>query len=173
MVESAKTGVAEASNSFVQGRAAYAADILALSRATIEAMQRALRCAPEVRENRLLSRWPLDLEDVLFELETTATETSIVDLASRMGASPAQLRSTALRLQRMSLVRVNADSVALTGSGRQKLARLEMARSAVLRRIAEGIEVPMSENEALQVIRFLRILLDRTEAVAEDHTAET
>lgn len=151
----------------VVGRASYSADILALSRAAIEAMHRALRSAPEVRENRVMSRWPVDLEDLLFELQPTARHTSIADLAARLGVSTAQLRSTALRLQRMSLVRVNEAGVALTAPGRQKLARLEQARATVLRRIAGGIETPLSEDEAQQVMRFLRLLHDRAEAVLE------
>lgn len=151
----------------VQGRAAYTADILALSRATIETMHRALRSAPEVRENRVMSRWPIDLEDVLFELEPTCAETSISELAARLGVSTAQLRSTALRLQRMSLVRVSTEGVGLTPQGRQKLARLEAARASVLRRIASGMEAPLSEDEAQQVIRFLHVLLARAEEVLE------
>ena len=158
--------------SFVEGRAAYAADILALSRATIEAMHRALRSAPEVRRNRVMTRCPLDLEDVLFELETTASETDIGVLAARLGVSSAQLRSTGLRLQRMGLVRVTHRGLFLTHQGRQKLARLEDARATVLRRIAEGIEEPLSEGEARQVIRFLRVLLDRAESVVETQVNE-
>ncbi len=151
----------------VDGRPAYSADILALGRAAIEAMQRALRSAPEVRENRLMSRWPLDLEDVLLELEPTESESSMADLAGRLGVSSAQLRSTALRLQRLALVRVTADGVSLTAQGRQKLARLEMARAAVLRRVADGIASPLSEAEARQVIRMLHVLLERAEEVVD------
>lgn len=167
MEERREPGPNGSSSSFVTGRAAYAADILALSRATIDAMHRALRSSPEVRENRVMSRWPLDLEDVLLELEPTAKETSISSLASRLGVSTAQLRSTALRLQRMSLVKVNSDGVSLTHQGRQKLAKLEMARAKVLRRIAEGLDAPLSESEAIQVISFLNVLLERAEAVVE------
>lgn len=163
----------EAPRGLVLGRASYSADILALSRAAIEAMHRALRSAPEVRENRVMSRWPVDLEDLLFELEPTSAETSISDLAARLGVSTAQLRSTALRLQRMSLVRVNEDGVGLTVQGRQKLARLEQARATVLRRIADGIESPLSESEAQQVMRFLRLLADRAEAVLETQLGES
>jgi Mn-dependent DtxR family transcriptional regulator len=114
-----------------------------------------------------MSRWPLDLEDVLLELEPTSSETSIASLAARLGVSTAQLRSTALRLQRMSLVTVTSDGVSLTHQGRQKLARLEMARASVLRRIAEGLDAPLTEAEAKQVITFLHALLERTEAVVE------
>lgn len=148
--------------------AAHAADILALARATLDSVTRALRTAPEVRANRVMSRVPVDVEDVLMELEPMAAETSITELASRLGVSAAQLRSTALRLQRLSLVKVSPGGVSLTASGRQKLARLEMARAAVLRRLAGNLE-DMPPEHAQLVIRFLSGLLDRTEDVVEHH----
>src|SRR5205085_5710238 len=49
--------------------AAQAADILALGRAALDVIGRALRSSPEVRANRVMARWPLDLEDLLLELE--------------------------------------------------------------------------------------------------------
>src|SRR5687768_2009393 len=122
------------------GSAAQAADILALGRAALDVIGRALRSSPEVRSNRVMARWPLDLEDLLLELEPMQVETPITELAARLGVSTAQLRSTALRLQRLALVRVSSAGVSLTPTGRQKLARLEMARAAVLRRIARGLE---------------------------------
>ena len=148
--------------------AAHAADILALGRATFDGLTRALRTAPEVRANRVMSRVPVDVEDVLMELEPMAAETPITELASRLGVSAAQLRSTALRLQRLSLVKVSPDGVSLTGAGRQKLARLEMARAAVLRRVAGDLESLPAEHAKL-VLSFLSRLIDRTERVVEDH----
>lgn len=148
--------------------AAHAADILALARATIDGVTRALRTAPEVRENRVMARVPVDVEDVLMELEPMAAETPISELAARLGVSAAQLRSTALRLQRLSLVKVSAGGVSLTGSGRQKLARLEMARAAVLRRIAGDLET-LPPDHARLVLDFLSRMLDRTERVVEEH----
>ena len=65
--------------------AAHAADILALARATLDNVTRAIRTAPEVRSNRLMTRVPVDMEDVLLELEPMQVETSISELASRLG----------------------------------------------------------------------------------------
>lgn len=149
---------------------ARTADILALGRATLEALHRALRTAPEVRENRLMARWPVDLEDVLFELEPTNSETGYTELAARIGGTPAQIRSTAQRLQRMGLVQLSEHGVGLSPQGRQKVARLEAARAAVLRRIAGGMDVPLSEPEANSVLALLRQLLERTEFILEQES---
>lgn len=148
--------------------AAHAADILALARATLDSVTRAMRTAPEVRANRLMARVPVDMEDVLLELEPMQEQTSIVELAGRLGVSPAQLRSTALRLQRLALVKVSPEGVALTATGRSKLARLEMARAAVLRRLAGDLD-QLPPAEARLVLRFLSQLLDRTEEITEGH----
>lgn len=148
--------------------AAHAADILALARATLDGVTRALRTAPEVRSSRVMSRVPVDVEDILMELEPMQAETAITELASRLGVSAAQLRSTALRLQRLSLVKVSPGGVSLTAAGRQKLARLEMARAAVLRRVAGNLEDLPPEHAQL-VIQFLSGLLERTEDVVEQH----
>lgn len=148
--------------------AAHAADILALARATLDGVSRALRTAPEVRANRLMARAPVDIEDVLMELQPMQAETSITELAGRLGVSPAQLRSTALRLQRLGLVKVSPDGVALTGTGRQKLARLEMARAAVLRRLAVNLD-ELPAEQARMVLSMLSGLLERTEDVVERH----
>ena len=148
--------------------AAHAGDILALVRAALDGVNRALRTAPEVRANRLMARVPVDMEDVLLELEPMQAETPISELASRLGVSPAQLRSTALRLQRLSLLKVSPEGVSLTGAGRQKLARLEMARAAVLRRVAGDLE-SLPPADARLVLRFLARLLDRSEAVVDHH----
>lgn len=146
--------------------AAQLADILALGRAALDAIGRAVRSAPEVRANRVMARWPVDLEDLLLELEPMQAETSITELAARLGVSTAQLRSTALRLQRLSLVRVSSEGVALTPIGRQKLARLEMARAAVLRRIAVGLDDLSAENMKL-LLTFLGSVIDRADTVVE------
>ncbi len=148
------------------GSPAQVADILALGRAALDAIGRALRSAPEVRANRVMARWPVDLEDLLLELEPMQAETPITELAARLGVSTAQLRSTALRLQRLSLVRVSSEGVSLTASGRQKLARLEMARAAVLRRIATGLET-LDADDAKLVIGFLGTVIDRADVVVE------
>lgn len=148
------------------GTPAQLADILALSRAALDAIGRALRSAPEVRANRVMARWPVDLEDMLLELEPMQAETPITELAARLGVSTAQLRSTALRLQRLSLVRVSSEGVSLTGTGRQKLARLEMARAAVLRRIATGMDGLDIENAKL-LIDFLGSVIDRADTVVD------
>ncbi|MCA9552381.1 MAG: hypothetical protein KC933_20265 [Myxococcales bacterium] len=137
-------------------------------RAALDGVNRALRTAPEVRANRLMARVPVDMEDVLLELEPMQFETSISELASRLGVSPAQLRSTALRLQRLALVKVSPEGVSLTGTGRQKLARLEMARAAVVRRVAGDIE-NLPVDDARLVLRFLTRLLERSEDVVDHH----
>src|SRR5262245_33690158 len=149
------------------GSAAQAADILALGRAALDVIGRALRSSPEVRSNRVMARWPLDLEDLLLELEPMQQETPITELAARLGVSTAQLRSTALRLQRLALVRVSSAGVSLTGTGRQKLARLEMARAAVLRRIARGFEA-LENDRSKVVIEALGALLEQAERVVEE-----
>ena len=149
----------------------YAADILALSRAAYDAVSRALRSAPEVRANRVMARWPVDLEDLLLELEPMQAETPIHKLAARLGVSSAQLRSTALRLQRLSLVKVSSEGVALTALGRQKLARLEMARAAVLRRIATNLE-GVSAADAQLIQKVLAALVDHTEEVIDGQLGE-
>ena len=64
-------------------RAAYTGDILALSRATIDAVGRAMRTSPEVRDARVMARWPLDLEALMLELEPMAPETSLAAVAGR------------------------------------------------------------------------------------------
>lgn len=151
--------------------AAEAADLLALSRATLEVIERAIRSAPEVRESRVLSRWPLDLEDVLLELEPMMAQTPLLDLAARLGVSSAQIRSAVLRLQRMGLARVTGDGVSLTATGRQKLARLEVARAAVLRRIASRLE-PLAGSESRQLIAMLTDLIGRTEKLVEEHLSD-
>lgn len=148
--------------------AAHAGDILALVRAALDGVNRALRTAPEVRGNRLMARVPVDMEDILLELEPMQVETPISELAARLGVSPAQLRSTALRLQRLSLVKVSPEGVSLTATGRQKLARLEMARAAVLRRVAGDLE-SLPRDDARLVLRFLAGLLDRAEHVVDHH----
>ena len=148
------------------GSAALLADILALGRAALDAIGRALRSAPEVRANRVMARWPVDLEDLLLELEPMQAETPITELAARLGVSTAQLRSTALRLQRLSLVRVSSEGVSLTATGRQKLARLEMARAAVLRRISAGM-ADMPSDDAKLLIDFLATVIDRADTVVE------
>jgi hypothetical protein len=149
------------------GSAARAADILALGRAALDVIGRALRSSPEVRANRVMARWPLDLEDLLLELEPMQVETPITELASRLGVSTAQLRSTALRLQRLALVRVSSAGVSLTATGRQKLARLEMARAAVLRRIARGIE-SLDSDRSKTVMDALGTLLEHAESIVEE-----
>jgi Mn-dependent DtxR family transcriptional regulator len=149
------------------GTAAQAADILALGRAALDVIGRALRSSSEVRANRVMARWPLDLEDLLLELEPMQTETPITELAARLGVSTAQLRSTALRLQRLALVKVSSAGVSLTATGRQKLARLEMARAAVLRKIARGFEALDTERSRV-VIEALGALLDQAERVVEE-----
>jgi Mn-dependent DtxR family transcriptional regulator len=147
--------------------AARAADILALGRAALDVIGRALRSSPEVRSNRVMARWPLDLEDLLLELEPMQQETPITELAARLGVSTAQLRSTALRLQRLALVKVSSAGVSLTATGRQKLARLEMARAAVLRRIARGFEV-LDNDRSRVVIEALGALLEQAERVVDE-----
>lgn len=149
------------------GSAAQAADILALGRAALDVIGRALRSSPEVRSNRVMARWPLDLEDLLLELEPMQQETPITELAARLGVSTAQLRSTALRLQRLALVKVSSAGVSLTATGRQKLARLEMARAAVLRKIARGFEGFDAERSKM-MIQALGALLEQAERVVED-----
>jgi hypothetical protein len=149
------------------GSAAQAADILALGRAALDVIGRALRSSPEVRSNRVMARWPLDLEDLLLELEPMQQETPITELAARLGVSTAQLRSTALRLQRLALVKVSSAGVSLTATGRQKLARLEMARAAVLRKIARGFEAFDGEKSKM-MIQALSALLEQAERVVED-----
>jgi hypothetical protein len=151
--------------------AAQAADILALGRAALDVIGRALRSSPEVRANRVMARWPLDLEDLLLELEPMQVETPITELAARLGVSTAQLRSTALRLQRLALVKVSSAGVALTATGRQKLARLEMARAAVLRRIARGLDSSDSDRSKL-VIDALGVLIDQAERVVEEQLGQ-
>jgi hypothetical protein len=96
------------------------------------------------------------------------TETPITDLALRLGVSAAQLRSTALRLQRLALVKVTPAGVLLTGTGRQKLARLEAARSTVLRRITSAFEG--IDPAHLAIIKdCLDALLECSELVVEEH----
>jgi hypothetical protein len=118
-----------------------------------------------------MARWPLDLEDLLLELEPMQVETPITELAARLGVSTAQLRSTALRLQRLALVRVSSAGVALTPMGRQKLARLEMARAAVLRRIARGLE-NVDPDRSRQVIDALGVLIEQAERVVEEQLGQ-
>lgn len=151
--------------------AAQAADILALGRAALDAIGRALRSAPEVRANRVMARWPLDLEDLLLELEPMQVETPITELAARLGVSTAQLRSTAIKLQRLSLVKVSSAGVALTATGRQKLARLELARAAVLRRIARGLD-ELDSARSKMVIEALNALLDHAERIVEEQLGQ-
>lgn len=153
------------------GSAAQIADILALGRAALDAIGRALRSSPEVRANRVMARWPLDLEDLLLELEPIQAETPITELAARLGVSTAQLRSTALRLQRLALVRVSSAGVALTAGGRQKLARLEMARAAVLRRIARGLDM-LDTDRSKVVLGALGVLIDQAERVVEEQLGQ-
>lgn len=148
--------------------AAYAADILALGRAALDVVGRAFRTAPEIRDSRVMARGPVDLEDLLLELEPMSAETPITELAARLGVSTAQLRSTALRLQRLSLVKVSSEGVSLTGAGRQKLARLETARTTVIRRIAGDLE-NMPPEHARLLIQALGTLIDRSEGVVEQH----
>lgn len=144
---------------------AESADLLALGRAAVEAVHRALRSSPEVRESRVHSRGPIDLEDLLLEIDVTAAETPWEDLIARLGVSLAPLRSTALRLQRMSLVRVSDVGVGLTAQGRQKVGRLEAARAAALRRLASGIARPLTEDEGRHLRICLGLLLEGAEAV--------
>lgn len=152
--------------------AAQAADLLAMAAAALEGIGRAMRSAPEVRESRVMSRWPLALEDVLFELEPMATETALATLSPRLGVSVAQVRSAALRLQRMGLVRVGEEGVSLTVSGRQKLARLQAARAAVLRRLAGRLST-MSSDESNKVMGLLEELVGRADTLIEDQLGDT
>lgn len=140
--------------------------MLALGRAALDAIGRALRSAPEVRANRVMARWPVDLEDLLLELEPMAAETPITELAARLGVSTAQLRSTALRLQRLSLVKVSSEGVSLTATGRQKLARLEMARAQVLQRVAGSLD-SLPRDHADLVIKFLTSVIDQADSVVD------
>jgi hypothetical protein len=148
--------------------AAQAADIMALGRAAIEAVGRALRSAPEVQAARVLARRAVDLGDLLLELETLADTTPIADLAARLGVSSAALRTAALELQRLGLARVQAEGVGLTATGRQRLARLDAARAAVLRRVAPRLD-GLSETDGAQVIAFLHQLVARAEGAVEDN----
>ncbi len=151
-----------------RGHAAAVADILALGRAALDAVSRAMRTSPEMRLNRVVARAPVDLEDLLFELEPMQKETPIAQLAVRLGVSSPQLRSMALRLQRLALVKVTVDGVALTPAGRLKLARIEEARSVVLRRVGAELLPSLSASEAEHVISFLQYLATRAEVVAEE-----
>lgn len=148
----------------VRTRPAHAADLLALGRATLDAVSRLLRNAPEVRAHRVFARWPLEPEDVLVELEPTTAQTSIAALAGRLEVGPGHVRTTSLRLQRMGMVRVAGDAVILTSQGRQKLAQLDQARAAALRRIADGVRLPLTEAEAQLLIRVLHAVLEQVEA---------
>ena len=114
-----------------------------------------------------MARWPLDLEALMLEFEPTATVTPIASIAARMGASVAQLRATTHRLQRMGLVTVAGDGLSLTPQGRQKLARLEAARSAVLRRLAGSMDTLTPEHARL-LLSLLGKLIDRSEAVVRE-----
>ncbi len=133
---------------------AQAADLLAMARAALDGVERAIRSAPEVQANRVMSRWPLALEDLLLALDPTADETPLKELAPRLGVSAGQVRSTALRLQRMGMVKVSAETIAMTSAGRSKMARLDAARSAVLRRLAARLE-PLSSGESEQLLALL------------------
>ncbi len=93
-------------------------------------------------------------------------ETPITELAARLGVSTAQLRSTALRLQRLSLVKVSSEGVSLTATGRQKLARLEMARAAVLRRVSSRLS-RMPAEHAKVLLEFLAEVTDCADDVVE------
>lgn len=154
--------------SFVEGRPADAADILALSRAAGEALHRALRMAPEARVTRVLSRWPADPEEILLELDPADVEMPVSALADRVGASAGQMRAAALALQRLSLVRVSGTGVRLTVEGRRKRAQLDAVRARVMRRIASGIEVRLSPGEARLIMSFLKQLLEGAEAVVDE-----
>jgi hypothetical protein len=68
-------------------------------------------------------------------------------------------------------VKVSSAGVALTATGRQKLARLEMARAAVLRRIARGLEMIESDRSKL-VIEALGVLIDQAERVVEEQLGQ-
>lgn len=72
----------------------------------------------------------------------------------------------------MGLVKVPGDSLALTAQGRQKPARLEMARSAVLRpvlrRLAGGMEALPSGHARLLRSLFGKVI-DRSEALVRPH----
>lgn len=146
---------------------AYAADLLALCRAALEGVNRVLRCAPEVRESRLMARWPVDLEELLLEIEPTATETPFPQLVQRLGCGTSQVKSAVARLQRMNLVDITETGVSLTPHGRQKLARLETARASVLRRLADRLEVELDPAEAVRVLSLLSSLVERTDELSE------
>ena len=150
------------------GSAAQAADILALGRAVMDAIERAIRIAPEVRSARVMARWPLEPEVLLLELEPMQAETSLAALATRLGVSSPQLRSTALRMQRLGLVRVSPEGVALTPAGRQRLARLERARAVVLRRIAPNLD-QLPAASARHFIELLGAVLEQAERVGEEN----
>ncbi|MEQ9499811.1 MAG: hypothetical protein RIT81_23230 [Deltaproteobacteria bacterium] len=149
--------------------AAQAADVLAMARAALDGVERALRSAPEVQASRVMSRWPLSLEDLLLELEPTADQTPLRELAPRLGVSVGQVRSTALRLQRMGMVKVTSDGVAMTSAGRSKMARLDAARSAVLRRLAERLE-PLSSGDSDQLLALLVDLVGGIDRFVNEQT---
>jgi hypothetical protein len=150
--------------------AAQAADILALGRAALDMISRALRSAPEIRASRLAVRWPLDLEELLGELEGEQAGIPITDLAANLGVAIPQLRSTVLRLQRIGLLTVTPNGVALTPAGRQRLIRFDAARANVLRRIAGRLGSPDPERSAV-IIDVLKGLLDNVEAVVDEQIA--
>lgn len=146
--------------------AGQAADILALARAAYDSMSRVLRSAPEVRANRIMSRWPIDVESLLGELEFAGEPLPIAQLGTRLGVSSAQVRSTVLRLQRLGLLDVQGAGVALTGQGRQKLARLEMARTSVIQRLASGL-ANLSSDEAERLLGSLKQVIEQADGMAE------
>lgn len=148
--------------------AALAGDILALCRAAYVGVNRALRTSPEIRKSRVVARGPLDLEDLLLELEPTQGPTRLAELAPRLGVSAAQLRSTANKLQRLGLVEHKTEGVSLTATGRQKLARLQEARTKVLQRVAGDLST-MPKEDAEAFVRILSMVLDRTDDVVATH----
>lgn len=152
--------------------AAQAADLLAMARAALDGLERAIRSAPEVQASRVMSRWPLAVEDLLLELEPTSDETPLRELAPRLGVSVGQVRTTALRLQRMGMVKVTADSVVMTSSGRSKMARLDAARSAVLRRLAARLE-PLSSGESEHLLQLLGDLVGGIDQFVAEQTRGT
>jgi hypothetical protein len=152
------------------GSAAQAADLLALGRAALEAITRAVRTAPEVRSARVMTRWPLDLEELLLELEPMQAETPLGALALRLGVPSAQLRATALKLQRLGLVRVTEEGIAVTAQGRHRLARLEEAQATVLRRVAQHLG-GMSNDDGRRLLEQLRAVIEAAEAMVDEHAA--
>lgn len=151
--------------------AGQAADILALGRAVFEAIERALSTAPEVRANRVTARWSKAPEELLSELERAQGDTPISVLAASLGVSTPMLRSGVLRLQRISLVKLSSGGVSITPQGRQRLARLELAKAAALRRIARGL-TDLDGPRSQLLIEVLGTVLEEAENAILEHRLE-